>query len=135
MMLNFSVSDNGSGVNDSRTTATLDSQPIENNTDLSLYKLPLGSHTVSITAFDALGNMTTEKYVFDTRATLGSIDTLVDVFCKAGNIDNAGIVTSLHAKLKEGDLNSFINEVKAQTGKVIKTEAAAVLIRDAQQIR
>jgi rhamnogalacturonan endolyase len=135
MTLNFSVSDNGSGVNDSRTTATLDGQPIENNTELSLYKLPLGSHTVSITAFDVLGNMTTEKYVFETRATLGSIDTLVDVFSKAGNINNDGIVNSLHVKLKEGNLNSFINEVKAQTGKVIETEAAAILIRDAQQIR
>jgi hypothetical protein len=122
-------------VNDSRTTATLDGQPIENNTELSLYKLPLGSHTVSISAFDALGNMTTEKYVFETRATLGSIDALVDVFSKAGNIDNAGIVNSLHAKLKEGNLSSFINEVKAQNSKVIEKEAATILIRDAQQIR
>ena len=122
-------------MNDSRTTATLDGQPIENNTELSLYKLPLGSHTVSISAFDALGNMTTEKYVFETRATLGSIDALVDVFSKAGNIDNAGIVNSLHAKLKEGNLSSFINEVKAQNSKVIEKEAATILIRDAQQIR
>jgi hypothetical protein len=122
-------------VNDSRTTATLDGQPIENNTELSLYKLPLGSHTVSISAFDALGNMTTEKYVFETRATLGSIDALIDVFSKAGNIDNAGIVNSLHAKLKEGNLSSFINEVKAQNSKVIEKEAATILIRDAQQIR
>jgi hypothetical protein len=49
-------------------------------------------------------------------------------------IDNAGIANSLQAKLANNDLNSFVNEVNAQNGKHISSEAATYLLRDAQYV-
>jgi hypothetical protein len=48
------------------------------------------------------------------------------VICFADNngIDNAGITDSLLEKLADNDLISFVNEVKAQSGKHISSEAA-----------
>jgi hypothetical protein len=69
------------------------------------------------------------------NTSLASLHDLVGQFASRGWIDNSGIVNSLQAKLKEGDVNSFINEVNAQSGKHLTKDAATILLRDANVLK
>ena len=62
------------------------------------------------------------------------MQSLVALFTSSGLIDNQGIADSLQAKLTNGNLQSFMQEVKAQRGKHISNEAASILLRDAEEI-
>ena len=130
----FVVTDNLSGVDSQKTTATLDGQNVLQGTTIPLYTLPLGSHTFTVTSSDVSGNMHNVTVTFQTYANLDSLKALVTRFASNSWIDNAGIVTSLQNKLDHGDLGAFIQEVKAQTNKHINVEAATYLLRDAQAI-
>ncbi|WP_156157869.1 hypothetical protein [Gordoniibacillus kamchatkensis] len=46
-----------------------------------------------------------------------------------------GIASSLTQKLVDGDLNSFVHEVQAQSGKHVNSDAARYLLRNAQALR
>jgi len=63
---------------------------------------------------------------------MNSLKELVTRFTKNNWIDNAGIANSLQAKLVNNGLSSFVQEVQAQSGKHVSSEAAAYLLRDAQ---
>ncbi|BBH20204.1 hypothetical protein Back11_15490 [Paenibacillus baekrokdamisoli] len=63
---------------------------------------------------------------------MSSLKALVAAFRANGWIDNNGIANSLTKKLEHGNLQAFLNEVKAQNGKHINAEAAGYLLRDAQ---
>jgi hypothetical protein len=63
-----------------------------------------------------------------------SLKTLVTRFTANNEMDNAGIANSLLKKLEDHNLNSFVNEVEAQSGKHISFEAAAYLLRDARYL-
>jgi len=43
-------------------------------------------------------------------------------------------VNSLMTKLEQNQLNAFLHEVQAQSGKHISAEAASCLLRDAQAV-
>jgi hemerythrin-like domain-containing protein len=72
----------------------------------------------------------------------------MNFFYSEGKIDNHGIANSLTQKLENvqkdldkgkvknaiSQLEAFINEVQAQSGKHITTEAANLLIADAQWV-
>ncbi|MFC4808005.1 alpha/beta hydrolase-fold protein [Paenibacillus sp. GCM10023250] len=59
---------------------------------------------------------------------------LLDGYLADGAIDNPGIYNSLKVKLKQAKLTSFINEIKAQSGKHISREAASTLLEYAERI-
>jgi hypothetical protein len=128
----FTVTDNLSGVDSSKTTVTLDTYAYQAGTTTPLYTLPLGQHTFIVTANDLAGNQGSTTVHFQTVTNLNSLTDLVARFTKNNWIDNAGIANSLQAKLANNDLNSFVNEVQAQSGKQISSEAATYLLRDAQ---
>ncbi|WP_158560280.1 immunoglobulin-like domain-containing protein [Paenibacillus contaminans] len=130
----FNVSDAGSGVDPTKTTVTLDGTPIQHGTNIKLYSLPLGSHTLTVIAQDFAGNTGTASVTFETTANLSSLKALVAAFRVNGWIGNHGIANSLTKKLEHGNLQAFLNEVQAQSGKHIQTEAAGYLIRDAQAL-
>lgn len=63
-----------------------------------------------------------------------SLEQLVNQFQANGSIDNQGIANSLLKKLQNNDLQSFINELIAQSGKHVSIEAAADMLRDAEYL-
>lgn len=130
----FTLTDNFSGVDNSKTTVTLDTHSYKNGTVIPLYTLPLGQHTLVISSSDLAGNQGSKTVHFQTVASIDSLKALVTRFADKKWIDNAGIANSLQAKLANNDLNSFLNEVKAQNGKHISSEAATYLLRDAQYV-
>lgn len=133
MKLDFAVTDAASGVDTVRTIVELDGQPakVMNGMDLPLYTLPLGTHTISFTAYDQAGNSATTSMTFQTTASVSSLQALIERFREDNRIDNAGIANSLQEKLNQSSLNSFIDELNAQSGKHISSDAAAILLRDA----
>ncbi|XRG79816.1 carbohydrate-binding protein [Rossellomorea sp. GAMAL-10_SWC] len=130
----FTLNDNFSGVDNSKTTVTLDTHAYKIGTEIPLYTLPLGQHTLVISSSDLVGNQESKTVHFQTVASIDSLKALVTRFADAKWIDNAGIANSLQAKLANNELNSFVNEVKAQSEKHISSEAATYLLRDAQYV-
>jgi hypothetical protein len=132
------LSDTLSGGDDSKTTVTLSTygtmQPVQSGAAIALYTLPLGSHTLTVTASDMAGNTASRTVVFQTAASIDSMKALVTRFANAGWIDNAGIANSLQSKLKANALAALVNEVQAQRGKHISNQAADYLLRDAENL-
>jgi hypothetical protein len=87
------------------------------------YKLTLGSHTVQATVTDLAGNTTTSSVTFTVVDSPAALTNLVNQF-----VTQPGIANALGAKLRAGQINAFINQVHAQTGKSITSDQAAILI-------
>jgi hypothetical protein len=95
---------------------------------------------LNATATDFAGNTANITGTFTVTVTLDSLGNLVQQF-----VTQRGIVTSLLAKLSAAavsagnggnanQINSFINEVGAQSGKAIPADRAAILIALAQAL-
>ena len=156
-MITYSVTDgNGSGVksavpdidgqttlHDGMTTVT-----VANNLIVKLLtELTLGTHTFNLNSVDNVDNADTAIVTFSIIVTAQSIKDEVKYFRSIGAItqDEA---TSLLQKLTAAaayrakhdcrDANAiyknFINELRAQTGKKVTAQAAAILIADAQYL-
>jgi hypothetical protein len=134
LLLKFDVSDDLSGVDSKKTTLLLDGRPLEHGATIPLYTLPVGSHSLEITVYDSAGNMGGASVDFQTTATTDSLKALVARFEKDGWIDNNGIANSLRQKLDQGELNSFIHEIQAQSGKHVHSDAAHYLLQNAQAL-
>ncbi|KRF42954.1 chitobiase/beta-hexosaminidase C-terminal domain-containing protein [Paenibacillus sp. Soil787] len=130
----IALSDDMSGVDNRKTTVKLDTHAVQQGTTIPLYTLPLGLHELIVTSVDLAGNTGSQTILFQTTTNSNSLNALVTRFANAGWIDNAGIATSLQSKLSNGNLEAFINELEAQSGKHITTEASTYLLRDAQAI-
>jgi hypothetical protein len=134
----LTISDSLSGVDSSKTTITISTdgeiQAVQQGAAIPLYTLPLGWHTLTVTASDLAGNTSSVTVSFQTTATVQSLQALVTRFADAGWIDNAGIANSLQNKLAKNNLEAFVNEVQAQSGKHIPEQAAGFLLRDAQYL-
>ncbi|MFD0693603.1 OmpL47-type beta-barrel domain-containing protein [Paenibacillus sp. GCM10027628] len=125
------LSDEMSGADNSKTTMTLDANGVQQGTTIPLYTLPLGSHTLVVTASDLAGNNGSQTVVFQTTTSIDSLKALVTHFASTGWIHNAGIANSLLSKLTANNLADFVSEVKAQSGKHVSVQAANYLLRDA----
>ena len=134
MTPNIKLSDNFSGIDSSKTTVTLDTYGVQQGVTIPLYTLPLGSHTLIVTASDLAGNTSSQTIMFQTTTSIQSLQALVTRFKTSGWIDNAGIANSLQSKLADNNLSAFVNEVQAQSGKHISAQAVGYLLRDAQYL-
>jgi soluble cytochrome b562 len=128
--------------------ATLDGVPVTNGQVIDLYTLSLGNHTLTVYAIDKAYNQSGKSATFSVTATVQSMVASVNRFFSEGKIDNAGIRSSLLDKLNTAQtylnkgnltaaksaLQTFINAVKAQSGKHITKQAADLLIADAQWV-
>ena len=105
--------------------------------------LGMGLAVTFVTAVDKAGNASTQSVEFKVTAMLESLMTALDRFYQDGSIKNKGVYISLKhlleaaAKSKKPEytssvLNSFIHLVKIHSGRLIKAEAANLLIADAQ---
>ncbi|WP_409342083.1 Ig-like domain-containing protein [Paenibacillus sp. MBLB4367] len=134
LTLQFEVTDDMSGVDDAMMAGTLDGRSLERGETVALYELPLGSHTLTLTAADKAGNSVTKTVTFQTAASIASLKALVARFAESGWIDNKGIENSLQQKLEHGSIGSFINQIEALAGKHISGDAADYLLRDARML-
>lgn len=128
------LSDRLSGVDSTKFTVTLDTYGVQAGSPIPLYTLPLGTHTYIVTAIDLAGNADSQTIVFETTTSIEALKSLIARFTNDGWIDNAGVANSLQRKLDASSLTGFINEVKAQIGKHLTTQAADYLLRDAQYL-
>ena len=128
--------------------AYLDSVQVSSGQVIDLSTLSLDDHTLTVVTSDFYGNTSTQSVTFSVGATVQSLVASVNRFYQEGKIGNQGISSALITKLQAAEvamvsgqkkaadrrLQAFINQVMAQSGQHITTEAAALLIADAQWI-
>lgn len=153
LTLGYSVTDALSGVKSFTPTldgfATVAGHGLANGQPINLLtQLTLGNHTFLINAVDNATNSASRSVVFSIVVTADSIKDDVAQFLALGMIKNNGQANSLTVKLNaaaaaraRGDCktaannyNAFINELQAQRGKGVDTNAAQVMIADAQYL-
>jgi len=134
LALRIAVSDGGSGADEGSAIVSLDGRTIPRDAVIELYSLPLGAHMLTVEASDVAGNPTKRTVAFYTVPSLESLIELVEAFTADGRIGNEGVATSLLAKLEAGQIDAFLHEAKAQSGKLVRQEAADVLVRDAEAL-
>jgi amidase len=141
--IGWTVTDSTSGPGAS--TATLDGEPIANGTAIELYTLPLGEHTLAISATDVAGNPRTIEITFTTETTFADVDALIAEFraedgisphAAASLLDRLGRATTAAAAGNEkaaiGNLEQFVARARNQLRS--DPEVQAVLVRDAQAL-
>lgn len=130
--VSYSASDSLSGVSASSATLTGGDG------------LGLGIFTYNVTAFDVAGNTATASATYEVIATPEGLIALIRQMQAAGKIDNAGIANSLISKVENAQkangqaadniMQAFINQVEAQSGRHIASDAAAILLHAAEYI-
>jgi hypothetical protein len=156
-IIRYSVTDgNGSGVKsaipdiDGQTTLYdgITHYTVANNLLVKLLtELTLGTHTFNVNAEDNVGNADTSTVTFSIIVTAQSIKDEVRYFRSIGAITqdeatsllqklNAAAAYRLKHDCKDANItyHNFINELRAQTGKKVSPQAAAILIADAQYL-
>jgi len=152
MTLDFTAEDTESGV--ASIFATLNGMTVETGDTIELYSLPLGAHTLTVTATDNVGNSNTETVTFNVVATVDSLIALVEKFYDLGYINDEDFVEGLLAKLyaakakiESGQareaknylksarniLDAFVNQVNADMH--VAAEAASILISDVDYVK
>ena len=159
LTLNYTVTDGptsglGAGSGVASFTPTMDGATTVGGLGLAsgqtinlLTEMTLGSHTFTVNAVDNVGHASSQSITFTIIVTPDSIIGDVNQFFAAGKItqDEA---TSLLSKLQAAKsaylagacttaaniYQSFINELRAQSGKLVDATAAAIMIADAQYL-
>jgi FIMAH domain-containing protein len=100
------------------------------------YTFALGTNTFSATANDLAGNIGTGQTAFTVEVTFASLGALTDRW-----VSNTGVAHSLNAKLDAaaaaaasgnvdaaaGEIDAYLHQVEAQSGKKIDADKAAIL--------
>jgi 2',3'-cyclic-nucleotide 2'-phosphodiesterase (5'-nucleotidase family) len=142
LKITFTVTDSNSGVRS--VVATLDNKPVANGDVINLNLFAAGTtHNFVLSATDIAYNQTSQAVSFSIETSIASMKTVVTNIYNSKMIKSAdvykGLMDKLNAaakakdnKTRNNNLNAFINLVKAQSGKAITTDAANLLIADAQ---
>ena len=146
LAIGFTAVDSGSGLSGT-PVAALDRTFVSNGQTVSLLTLPLGSHTVSVSARDMVGNGTKQSVSFQIVATIDSLIGAVNAFAARGSIDTTtraallGKLEDARQALARGNANSarnkledFITYVTVRTGRGVTADAADVLVTDARYV-
>ena len=88
------------------------------------YTFNVGANSYAATATDKAGNVGSGSTTFTVTVDAASLAKLVNQF-----VANPGQANSLTTKIAKGNIQPFINEVNAQTGKALTSEQAAILIK------
>ncbi|MCR2804707.1 GH39 family glycosyl hydrolase [Paenibacillus soyae] len=144
-ILYVDVSDADSGV--ASVSMTIDEAEFPYNENLPLWDLPLGEHVLKVTAIDEAGNPSIHTLSFqlttDINTLMNHVEREVDQGHIAVHMKNSLLVklrfaqtvySRGHKQTVSHLLNSFVNQVAAQSGKTIETIVAQRLTRDAMYI-
>ena len=146
LTIRFSVVDSASGLA-GIPLAGLDRTLVSNGQAVSLLTLPLGSHHVSVSARDLVGNGNKQSISFEIVATIDSLVGAVNAFTATRAID-ATTASPMLGKLQDArdalargnvagarkKLEDFIGYVGLRTGRGVTAEAAELLIGDARYV-
>lgn len=105
----------------------LDSETIDNTSNIDIETLSIGIHHMTITAADKAGNSSYQEIDFTVATTIKSLENLLVKLYEQGQFKNKGIYDSFVAILKTDNLKPFEKHLKAQKGKGISIEAAEIL--------
>jgi photosystem II stability/assembly factor-like uncharacterized protein len=147
LQLSFAATDSVSGLAAANPTATLDGSAVSSGQRIQLLSVPLGTHTLVVSAADQAGNAATQTVVFRVKATIDSLIAAVNTFASQGQIDPS-VAHSLQTKLSDakramdrgslsaarGKLSDFAAAVSAKNGSGIAVDAARVLLADVQYV-
>lgn len=86
------------------------------------YEFALGANLLSAAATDLAGNTTSASATFSVTVDAESLCALVERF-----VSQKGVANSLCVKLRNGATRAFLNEVRAQSGKFVPADKAAIL--------
>ncbi|MBT0773568.1 PQQ-dependent sugar dehydrogenase [Kineosporia sp. J2-2] len=103
---------------------TLDGEEIESGTGIELWTLDLGDHTLSVTATDTAGLVTTETAEFTVVTSFADVKALITAFRKDGTVTKAGAVL-LQAELKTARQLAAKNK-KVQAVAALKVFSASI---------
>jgi glucose/arabinose dehydrogenase/type 1 glutamine amidotransferase len=113
-------------------TATLDGATVRSGDVIALYRLPLGSHDLVVSAVDAAGNRTSKTVRFVTTTSARDVQSLIDRFRAAGRL-SSGAKNALTEQLKKADYRNFA-ELAVNPGLVKDAEVRGVLVRDGNEL-
>lgn len=113
-------------------TLKLDTGTVLSGTTIDLDTLAAGSHTVTITAVDGLGNTTTSSVTFLLHPSQSGIGTAINEGVSRGLITSAEGTKLLGLRVNTAnsvstDLTNMLAEVKAQTGLAVNPAGATIL--------
>lgn len=110
-------------------TGTLDGKDITTGTEIPLWGLELGKHTVSVTATDKAGLKTTKTVEFTTVTSFADVKALITAFRKDAKVTKAGAVV-LQAELETARI--LKNPQKKVTAlKVFSASVTKAIVKDA----
>ncbi len=122
--------------------ADLDGVPVTNGQVIDLFTRFLGTHRLTVYALDNGYNFSSKSVTFTVKASIPSLQAGLTRLFTEGKIDSKGVYDALMSKLNSAAnagnktaaiyyLNSFINDVRYQSGRHITRSAANLLINDA----
>ena len=146
--IEYTVTDTGSGVDQSTVKAAFDGASASNGQVLDMFLLAPGTHTIEVGAADNLGNATEETRTFALHATSESLRNNIDRSCTEQLITKSGTCKALAITLEQAvgqhdvdrhdvehnAVNAFIEQVEGQLGKSIDTAAGNRLIAFAEDL-
>ncbi|RCG32923.1 PKD domain-containing protein [Sphaerisporangium album] len=137
----FSATDAVSGV--AGVTADIDGRAVTSGQAVPLWTLPLGAHTLKVTAKDKAGRTTEQSVAFEVTTSFADLDGLLKSFTAAGKVSSGSLADQLANAKKEADrgrtgkaiekLEKFA-DLAADPGKVTDPAARDVLVRDAKAL-
>jgi glucose/arabinose dehydrogenase len=107
-------------------TATLDGSALKAATTVELWRLPLGAHTLAVTATDKAGLKTTQTVGFRTVTSFRDVSTLIEKFRKDKQVTTVGSVL-LQAQLLEAKLLDAQGRTKSAVAALNRFRASAGL--------
>jgi hypothetical protein len=145
-VVHYSAADPYPGSGIAAMSAILDGVSVLPEQTVDLFWKNLGTYTVIATADDVAGWRTVNQAPFQLVANTQSLLATVAKLCTMKEIGKAGLCNSLTQKLEASlrqqqagnigaaanQLDAFIHEVEAQTGKGITERASNILLMDAQ---
>jgi large repetitive protein len=148
VIISFSATDAGSGLAAGMPKAALDGTAVANGQSVNTLTLSLGAHNFVLSAVDVAGNSRSQNVAFTVIATIDSLIASVNVFAGQQKIDDSNTVKSLLAKLNDAKqaaergnktaainkLAEFMDLVRNQSGRHIASDAAQILVADAQYV-
>jgi alpha-L-rhamnosidase len=105
------------------------------------YSFGLDSHTYSASATDIAGNVGSASTTFTVKVTFTSLENLVTTFSSDPSVTSGlndkliAASTAKNANTRDNQLNAFINQVNAQTGKALTAAQVQVLITLANALK
>jgi hypothetical protein len=119
-------------------TGSLDGNPYPSGTLQALFELPLGTHTLQVTAVDRAGNSTVQAVNFGVTTSMRDMANLIDRFRATGWLSQANANTLQAQLTKARKAEAGGNDAKAikelRTFRTLATDPKLVPLAEVRQV-